>query len=132
MSLLLAGIVLFSTMSFTLDMHYCGDHLVDFSFMQKAETCMMKAEMTKTSGQCSIMEMKMNCCSDVEVVFEGQDDLKVSFDQLSLDQQIFLASFTHSYINLFEGFDKEIVPFKDYSPPPLIWDVQVLHQTFLI
>lgn len=131
-SISMALAVLFSTISFSVDMHYCGNHLVDFSFTQKADTCLMKTEMTRTAGQCAMMEMKMNCCSDVEIIFEGQDDLKLSFDQLSFDQQIFLTSFFYSYVNLFEGFDEDINPFKDYSPPPLIRDVQVLHQTFLI
>ena len=130
----MALLVLFSTMSFSVEMHYCGDHLVDFSFMQKVDTCMMKAEKAKSQSQCSMMDMdmEMDCCSDVEVVFEGQDDLKLSFDQLSFDQQIFLTSFVYSYINLFEGFDENIIPFKDYAPPPLIRDVQILDQTFLI
>ncbi len=131
-SLSMAFIVLFSTMSFSVDMHYCGDHLVDFSFSQKVDTCIMKAEMTESSSACTVMEMEMDCCSDVEIVFEGQEDLKVSFDQLSFDQQVFVASFVCSYIDLFEGFDENVVPFKDYSPPPLIRDIQILDQTFLI
>ena len=62
-----------------------------------------------------------------------RDDLKVvSFDQLSFDEQLFVTTFAYSYINLFEGFDENIVPFKDYSPPPLIRDVQILDQIFLI
>ncbi len=128
----MALIVLFSTMSFSLDMHYCGDHLVDFSFAEKVDTCMMKAEMSKTSSSCEVMEMEMDCCTDVEVVVEGQDDLKISFDQLTFDQQVFVASFVYSYISRFEGFDNDVVPFKDYAPPPLIRDVQILDQTFLI
>jgi len=131
-SLTMALIVLFSTMSFSVDMHYCGDHLVDFSFSQETDTCLMKAEMTQSSTACNVMEMEMNCCSDVEVVFEGQEELKISFDQLSFDQQLFVASFVYSYINLFEGIEENIVPFKDYAPPPLIRDVQILDQTFLI
>ncbi|MFS4416030.1 HYC_CC_PP family protein [Maribacter sp. 2307ULW6-5] len=131
-SIAMALIVLFSTMSFSVDMHYCGDHLVDFSLYDKVDTCMMKAEMTKTSGSCEVMEMEMDCCTDVKVVVEGQDDLKISFDQLTFDQQVFVASFVYSYISRFEGFNKDVVPFKDYAPPPLIRDVQILDQTFLI
>ncbi|WP_209403692.1 hypothetical protein [Pseudozobellia sp. WGM2] len=131
-SIAMALTVLFSTMSFSADMHYCGDHLVDFSIYDKVDTCMMKAEMTKTSSSCEVMEMEMDCCTDIEVVFEGQDDLKISFDQLSFNQQVFVASFVYSYINLFEGLEENSIHFKDYSPPPLIRDVQILDQTFLI
>ena len=93
---------------------------------------MMKASMPKTTSECSTMKMKMDCCSDVEIVFDGQDDLKLSFDILSLEQQVFLTSYVYSFFNLLEGFDKNVVPFKDYAPPPLIRDVQILDQTFLI
>jgi len=128
----MALIVLFSTMSFSVDMHYCGDHLVDFSIFDSVDTCIMKAEMSKSSSECSVMEMEMDCCTNVEVVLEGHDDLKISFDQLTFDQQVFVASFIYAYITKFEGLDENIVTFKEYSPPPLIRDIQILDQTFLI
>ncbi len=128
----MALIVLFSTMSFTVGMHYCGDHLVDFSMFDKVDSCMMKAEILKTSGSCEIMEMDMNCCSDIEVILEGQDNLKISFDNYTVNQQLFIASFVYSYINLFKGIEENIIPFKEYSPPLLIRDIQILDQTFLI
>jgi hypothetical protein len=131
-SIAMAFIVLFSTMSFSVDMHYCGDHLVDFSLFDKVDTCVMKAEKTKSSSECAVMEMEMDCCSDVEIIIEGQDDVKVTFDQFTFEQQVFITSFVYSYINLFEGFDKNVIPFKDYSPPPLIRDIHILDQTFLI
>ena len=128
----MALLVLFSTMSFSVDMHYCGDHLVDFSLTEKVDSCTMKAEMSNSSSECAAMEMEMDCCSDVELVMEGQDDLKISMDQLSLDQQVFVASFVYSYAHLFEGLAENVIPFRDYSPPPLIRDIQILDQTFLI
>lgn len=130
-SIAMALIVLLSTMSFTVDMHYCGEHLVDFSVFTPAESCGMEAMMsTTTTDDCSVM--KMDCCTDVEIVMEGQDDLKISFDQLTFEQQTFITAFVYSYIDLFEGVDENNIPFKKYAPPPLIRDVQVLDQTFLI
>lgn len=131
-SVTMALTVLFSTMSFFVDMHYCGDHLVDFSLSQKVDTCMMKAEISKSPSECAIMDMEMDCCSDVEIVVEGQDDLKISFDQLTFDQQLFVASFVYTYVNPFGGLDENVVPFRDYSPPTLIRDIQILDQSFLI
>ncbi len=40
----MAIVVLLSTMSFTLDMHYCGDTLVDIAVFKKAETCGMEMQ----------------------------------------------------------------------------------------
>lgn len=128
----MAFIVLFSTMSFAVDMHYCGDHMVDFSLFEKVDSCMMKPEMSTSSSECALMDMDMDCCSDIAIVVEGQDDLNISFNQLTFDQQLFFASFIYSNLYLFEGLDQNVMPFKDYSPPPLIREIQILDQTFLI
>ena len=126
----LATLVLFTTMSFTVDMHYCGDTLVDFSLFDKVETCGMEKQVpTKACGN-ELTEK--SCCSELQIVMEGQEDLKLTFDTLNLEQQVFVASFFYSYINLFEGLDENIIPFKDYNPPFLIRDIQKLHETYLI
>lgn len=78
------------------------------------------------------MEMEMDCCTDLEIVLEGQDDLKISFDQFTFEQQIFISSFYYTYVNLFETVHKDLIFFKEYSPPLLIRDIQILDQTFLI
>ena len=126
----MALVVLLSTFSFAVDQHYCGDVLVDFSFFGKAESCGMDMQQASESHDHSLE--KTSCCEDQTLAIAGQDDLKVSFEKLSTEQQLFVVSFIYSYINLYEGFDTKIVPFKDYSPPPLIRDVQVLDQIFLI
>lgn len=112
----MAAVVLMTTMSFTIDMHYCGDSLVDFSFVQKAKTCGMEKAQATTSCENSTLSEK-TCCTDKQIVKEGKDDLKVSFDQLTLEQQVFVASFTYSYLSLFEGTEFKDVPFFDYPPP---------------
>jgi len=126
----MALLVLFSTMSFTVDMHYCGDQLVDFSFSENAKNCMMQAGHSNATGENSVMEM--DCCTDLEIIMKGQDDLKISFDQFTFEQQIFISTFYYTYVNLFEAVDKNLDSFKEYSPPPLIRDIQILDQTFLI
>ena len=131
LSVLMAFVVLLTTMSFTVDMHYCGDSLVDFSIFTEAESCgMEKAQPTESCDNPSMTEK--DCCTDQQIVKEGKDDLKISFDTLSFEQQTFIAAFTYSYINLFEGTESEEVPFEDYPRPFVKRDVQVLHQTFLI
>ena len=126
----MALVVLLSTFSFAVDQHYCGDVLVDFSFFGKAESCGMDMQQASESHDHSLE--KTSWCEDQTLAIAGQDDLKVSFEKLSTEQQLFVVSFIYSYINLYEGLDTKIVPFKDYSPPPLIRDVQVLDQIFLI
>ena len=49
-SVVMAVVVLLSTMSFSVDMHYCGDMLVDFSIMEQVKTCGMEKVKTGFCG----------------------------------------------------------------------------------
>lgn len=126
----MALIVLFSTMSFTVDMHYCGESLVDLSFFAKAEGCGMEKQQPLIATEKTIIEKP--CCSEHQIVKEANQDLKTSFDKLSFEQQTFVFTFLYTHINHFEGLNKNIIPFKDYSPPFIERDVQKLYETYLI
>ncbi len=124
-------VVLFTTMSFTVDMHYCGDTLVDFSLFQKVEGCDM--DKAPIALDCEMPSMaEKSCCSDHQIVKEADYNLKTSFDSLSIAQQTFIVTFFYTCLNRFEGFDENIAPFRDYHPPFLEQDVHVLNQVFLI
>ena len=127
-SVLMAILVLFSTVSFTVEKHFCGDVLVDVSVFTEAEKCAME-EFEKELEAIT----KKSCCKDTVDVFEGQDELLVkSFDDFDFEQQVFVASYFYSYINLFEGLPGQVIPHKDYSPPNLVPDLSIAHQVFLI
>ena len=131
LSVLMALLVLFSTISFTIDKHYCGSTLVDVAIFHKAKTCGMEMQQSTANRECAVT--KNNCCKEEQIVIQGQDELKFStIEDLNLDQQIFAATFVYTYSNLFESLPKKIIPFKDYSPPNLITDIQVLDQVFII
>jgi len=129
MSFLMAFVVLFSTMSFTINMHYCGGNLVETAIFHKAKGCGMEMEKPSTEG-CSIT--KKNCCDDKQLVIEGQDDLKFQFDKLTFEQQQFVASFVYNYINLFEGLDKNVSSYEEYKPPLVIRQLYKIDETYLI
>ena len=129
-SLFMAFVVFFSTMSFTIDMHFCGDTLVDSSIFKKARTCEMEMQKTKATSECSIT--KKDCCSDEQIIIEGQDELKISFDELSLDQQFFVASFVYSYINRFEDLDEKPNLCNEYPPPLIVKTIYKLDEVYLI
>ncbi len=128
-SLLMAFVVLFSTMSFTISMHYCCDTLVETAIFHKAKDCAMKME-KPSAENCSIT--KKNCCDDEQLIQNGQDELQLSVSKISFQQQIFIASFIHTYINLFVGTDKNISSFEAYKPPLVVKDIHVLDEVYLI
>lgn len=124
-----ALLIVSSTTSFAMDMHYCGDTLVDTSFFSKATTCGMESNELPTEG-CSVK--KKDCCSDKQIVIEGQDNLKTSFDDLQLNKQYILFAFIDSYIKRFEAIDKKIVSTQKYIPPLVVRTIYKLDETYLI
>jgi hypothetical protein len=129
-SIMMAFVVLFSTMSFTFSEHYCGLKLVDIGVFSKAEACGMETQKQTSSGDCELS--KSDCCKDEVKQFTGQKELNTSFSSLNFDQQIFVASFTYAYLNLFDGLAVNIIPFKNYTPPLLVADILVLDQVLII
>lgn len=127
-SVIMAFLVLFSTVSITIESHMCGGVLVDVSVFTEVEKCKMEAfEMEQISI------LKENCCTDQLEVLKGQDDLKLTyFEDWHIDQQFFISTFIYSFTNLFEYLPTQIIPHKDYSPPNLITDIHMLDQVFII
>lgn len=127
-SVAMALLVLMSTLSFTMEKHFCGDTLIDVAIFTKAIDCGMDiAAVSKISSE------KQSCCKDELEIVKGQDTLKkTSFDDWHLEQQFFLTALVYSFTNLFEGSPEQVSPHKDYSPPHLVVDIHVLDQVFII
>lgn len=127
-SAFMAILVLFSTVSFTVEKHFCGDVLIDSAVFTEAQKCKMEAfeiEQSKIT--------KKHCCKDELEVVKGQDKLKRSqFEDITFEQHVFIVSYLYTYINSLEELPNLIIPHKHYSPPNLIEDIQVLDAVFLI
>ncbi len=123
---LLAFLLLFSTLSFSVDMHFCGHSLVDLKLFNKAESCGM-------SMDDGLMEA-MGCCSDYGVVVLGQDNLELPVPTALQPPPSFWAPVQGGPIvaALFEPLRESFVPFKEYSPPKLVRNISVQQQVFLI
>ncbi|CAA0174205.1 HYC_CC_PP family protein [Tenacibaculum maritimum] len=124
----LSLLVLFSTVSFSVEKHFCGDFLVDVSFLGTADSCAINVK-----DDCSTSMIKKKCCKDELHKIEGQKELKKEFiDSFDFSKQKFAFVFLVSYYNLFQPSGKGIVPHENYSPPDLIFDIQLLHEVFII
>jgi hypothetical protein len=125
-SIALAFLVLFSTFSFTVDKHYCGDFLVDVSFIGETEGCAMNMDTVAFTK-------KKNCCKDEVQKFEGQDELQTNkIESITFENEQFLTAYFISYKKLFLETKSKNNFYKDFSPPNIRLDYQVLYQTFLI
>ena len=131
LSIALAIAVLFATSSFTVDMHFCCNKLVDAAVFSKAKPCKDKKQDIETaSKKCSVGQM--DCCSNSSFVKKANDNLKKSQFDLEANQIVFLQTFFYTYINLFEGLELKEIPFENYDPPFIEKDILLLDETFLI
>lgn len=126
-SFILAFLVLFSTFSFTVEKHYCGDFLVDVSFVGETDACGM--DMDKVAATM----VKKDCCKDELHKVDGQDELQSNkIEKISLEKEQFLTAFVISYRDLFIVNESKKNFYSNFSPPNLHQNYQVLYQSFLI
>ena len=125
-------VVLFSTTSFAITKHFCGETLVDTAIFSKASTCGMESQkdILNPLPGCSIV--KKDCCNDVQTLIDGQDELKLQAESITFQQQVFIASFVYSYSNLFEGLESTVPAYEDYKSPLVSKQIFKLDQTYLI
>ena len=121
----LSLIVILSSMSFTIDKHYCGEFLVDVSYFGKADDCGM-------SMKGHSKKMKKKCCKDETEIIESKTFNKEKLLSFTPETIEFFVFHLYSYINLYEDADVEKEFYKDFSPPDVVQDIQILHETFLI
>lgn len=129
-SFALALLLLASTTSWRVEKHFCMGHLVDIAFFTEARSCGMDMEMDDDAAT-EFDELK-SCCSQEVIVIDGQDKLKLSFNDINLEHQFFLVALTAHYLDLFPLRANRIVSDTNYPPPLLVKDIYILDQVFLI
>jgi hypothetical protein len=146
MAMFMAFLMFSSSIGLSMDIHFCGDELKSFSFLGEAEPCDMmkvKQEVKSTHSCCESVNqvveichneetLKGQCCHNESLLIEnggGIESNEVSIVQLQhvlITSIIFVPNF-HLVENLCEK-----VKYTHYNPPPLIADVSILNQVFLI
>lgn len=122
----MALLLLLSTVSWTVDKHLCMGRVMDISFFAQADDCGMDVAAT-------LLETTDNhCCADETFTVKGQDDLKLTWNDIPLEQQLFLAVFAQSYLGTLLHIGQQSDPLHKYPPPLLVEDLNILHEVFLI
>ena len=116
----MAFVVLFSTLSFAVNMHYCGDTLVETAMFHKAKGCGMEMQKPSADG-CAIT--KKNCCDDKQLVVDGQDELQLQVDTISLEQQVDVVYIIDNVVKLstLTIWQQPIIPSKRTNLMPSIF-----------
>ena len=82
--------------------------------------------------------MKTQTCTEStniyneQVLIDGQDEVQLQVDKISFNQELFIASFIYTYINLFENLENNVSSFEEYEPPLVIKEIFKIDETYLI
>jgi hypothetical protein len=121
-------LVLISSTSFMVGIHFCMGHVENIALFTKAEGC----EKEKSLPPCH-KHIKIPCCEDETVVHKADDVKAPTFDiQIVAPTDIKIE---HPYVLI-----SEVIPsapllgfhYYDYNPPLRSYDLTVEHQVFLI
>ncbi len=128
---LMSLIVLLSAMSFHLDMHFCGDHLVSLTFADEAKGCVMAGMEAPHNMACEEMVGGADCCSEAKFFFDGQDQHQKVKSKVDRTTFASLPPVVLPYVlSLFRPSEKKA--FQANDPPFLIRDLHSLYETYLI
>jgi hypothetical protein len=123
----LAFLTIGATMSFTINEHLCGGVKVSFSIGVAAENCGMEIDNQSTT---ETTMQQTPCCDDITTFIQGQDELPSQ--DVHTKTLAFIKAFVYSYVYILSTEDQEQAVYKLYEPPPLIKDIQLIDETFLI
>lgn len=134
-SITLALLLLFSNTGYTMTTHYCGGEAVESKLM-----------LVKHGIDCGMTDMEQECeeeihfgqqfspepcCQNEYQTFQVDDTFKTPVLQAA-PNFIFVAVFVQSFLNPARYTAKALPKYRDYTPPLLEQDIQVLFQSFLI
>lgn len=127
----LALLVLFSSMGFTESRHYCMGELQSVSLFMHAVDCHKSNESPCRNKNNN--NSKKGCCENKVVIIKGQN-LETSVDHTInwLPELNFAPILLHINYLVETAEDKGFVHYYNFHPPPIIRDIPVLVQSFLL
>lgn len=126
-SVLLSLVVLFSTFSFTVESHYCGDRLVDVAVFSEVHGCGM--DMLSSSEGVQETSKKSCCRNEVDFV-KGNSVEQQAIQKSMLPQVYFVSALVVFYQDLYTSSVE--TAYYQYKPPLVDRDITVLFENFRI
>jgi len=133
-SLVMALLILITSVGFSLDIHYCNGQLKSVSFFGKAKSCHDNS-VQKSCSHHKELQKDNDCCENRTFVFQSDldKDLDSKVFTLPVTKELssFIVAFTIVSLNLYPKFETNIIE-SYYSNPIIHRDIYVLFETFLI
>ncbi|MGB0431462.1 MAG: HYC_CC_PP family protein [Bacteroidia bacterium] len=134
-AILLAFFMLFSSVGFAMNTHFCGGKLVKSSFslgIHNPDCGMGNLDATCEHKQSKDEKFQSEgCCKNMHQVVEMDDGIELQLDTEKLYPN-FLIAFTYAFMASLVLKEEINVCYSEFSPPLPDKDIQVLFQTFLI
>lgn len=131
-SFALACLMLLTSFDYSVNLHYCQDNFAGISFTDDAKSCSNKASSCSSMKNVSSDKEDPNCCKNKKVHIDDLDEdytspMMVDLVDLSLD---LLANIDIPV--LYTNYEKQVISYTSYRPPPPDIDYQAQYQVFLI
>jgi len=128
----LSALVLFSSVSFSVEKHLCGGHVFSASVFGKAEKCGMEAGYCAVENNKHSLSQKSCCKDEIQLkngaVFKSESGLK--FDNKKQQNLVVFNLINHSVFSPINN--SRIIQFKNYFPPPITQNFNILYQVYRI
>jgi len=131
LAVIIALVILFSTLSFTVEKHVCMGEVTDISYFTESDSCGMTTEDCDLDDTLESNVKKENCCDNIVDLIPGNQNEQQALKSLEIDDVQFVLVFNYAYLGLFKEKEQPIA-FNFYPPPIVDKDIHVLYQTFLI
>ena len=133
-SLVLAILMLCTSVGFSIDLHFCKGELKSFSLLGEAESChTMKKSCPHHENMMVADKSEKDCCSNKTIEIDDLDsDFNITTDVQLTDLQLkFVTSFIYTFISLSPPRVVKSMFLEKHNPLPPI-DIYVLLERFLI
>ncbi len=131
-SVLLAFLLILSTVSFTVEKHFCGDSLVNISFLGDAGACENEPDDDCTDTLLTAEED--SCCKNEVTYLEGQHEESKAIKEKSHYSKTnsFAILNDRKSLQVYSIFDNSNLSKGVYAPLQITRDIQLLYEVFII
>ncbi len=130
-AIFLATVMLFSTLSFTVQKHICMGEITDVSYFKEADNCGMLVKKCLNNDLTNSNIYQENCCDNIQELIPGNDNEQQIVKSLEINKAKFVVAFILSFDGLQQSSER-ITYFKDSSPPFVVSHIYKLDETYLI
>ena len=132
-SIFLSMLMLASSSGIAYAQHFCGgmEMMAGITLGQQQLSCGMDADIP--TSNCDDTDITDHgCCDNNFTKIQTDDNFAKAFFDLKLDKTFIATFFSVFVLHELEIASTAKTSFADYSPPPLLQDLNILYETFLI